>query len=104
MRLMLDRVIVLAVVERSVLGHGNTLNEVGFDGVIAIERDAGEQRVKNRATALPRLMAYEKRSECLRRTAVSGYSNGRSINYGKSDQQIGVRVVGLHDAGQGDSG
>lgn len=36
----------------------NALNEVGFEGALAIEREAGDQRVKDIATAVRRLMAY----------------------------------------------
>ena len=36
----------------------NTLAECGFDGALAIEREAGEQRVKDIATAVCRLLAY----------------------------------------------
>ena len=37
---------------------GQRLNKVGFDGVIAIEREAGEQRVKDLVTAVRRLIVY----------------------------------------------
>lgn len=36
----------------------NTLNEVGYEGAIAVEREAGNQRVKDIATAVRRLQAY----------------------------------------------
>lgn len=36
----------------------DTLRDAGFQGVIAIEREAGEQRVKDIASAVRRLMAY----------------------------------------------
>ena len=36
----------------------NTLREVGFDGAVAIEREAGDQRVKDISTAVRRLMAF----------------------------------------------
>lgn len=36
----------------------NTVAECGFDGAVAIEREAGNQRVKDIATALRRLLAY----------------------------------------------
>lgn len=36
----------------------NTLKETGYDGAIAIEREAGEQRVKDITTAVRRLLAY----------------------------------------------
>ena len=36
----------------------NTLKEVGYEGAVAIEREAGEQRVKDISTAVRRLMTY----------------------------------------------
>jgi sugar phosphate isomerase/epimerase len=36
----------------------DTLAECGFEGAVAIEREAGNQRVKDIATAVRRLMAY----------------------------------------------
>lgn len=36
----------------------NTLAECGYDGALAIEREAGDQRVKDIATAVRRLQAY----------------------------------------------
>lgn len=35
-----------------------TLREVGYEGAVAIEREAGEQRVKDISTAVRRLLAY----------------------------------------------
>lgn len=36
----------------------NVMKEAGFEGVVAIEREAGAERVKDIATAVRRLMAY----------------------------------------------
>jgi len=36
----------------------NTLAETGYEGAVAVEREAGDQRVKDIATAVRRLMAY----------------------------------------------
>ena len=36
----------------------DALREVGFEGAVAVEREAGDQRVKDIATAVRRLMAY----------------------------------------------
>lgn len=36
----------------------NVLEEIGYEGAVAIEREAGEQRVRDIATAVRRLVAY----------------------------------------------
>ncbi len=36
----------------------SALKEVGFEGALAVEREAGDQRVADIATAVRRLMAY----------------------------------------------
>ncbi len=36
----------------------NTLAEIGYEGAVAVEREAGDQRVKDIATAVRRLTAY----------------------------------------------
>lgn len=36
----------------------NALREIGYDGALAVEREAGDQRVKDIALAVRRLMAY----------------------------------------------